>query len=463
MARNAFLKPGVTMQRIDNRSPMFTNRALINLGFPILLNCLMSFLMGTVDSIMVSAAGAAAVSAVSIVDAINAVFTTVFDSIPIGGSVVTSQYLGAKQYEKAKESIRQILYSGVVLALICMVSMLCLRRQVLNWIYGTIEVDVYQQAVTYFTITLLSYPFLVAGCTATATLRSMAKSRQAVTITISVNALNVVGNAVLIYGFHLGVAGAAAATVFSRIVWCVWGLLALRSKKLSVQLDRIFPIRLDWSVLKRVLLVGMGNGFENGLFYVGRLLVSSLVASLGTVYIAAYSLSSTLSSFGWSALSAFTTTAMTVVGICIGAGEKEQARQNAKKMLLWSSVSMVVLFSLVFVFRRQLVGLYKLKTEELEVAAYYTGVAAVLTVITGYSMSFTPVGVFRAAGDLRYPVVLASATMILFRVGLSYLLCLYFEMGLMGVWLGMGADWLCRTIFNTVHFCRGKWLDKKLI
>lgn len=451
------------METLNKRTPLFTNRALINLGIPIVLNCLMSILMGTVDSIMVSAAGAAAVSAVSIVDAINNVFTTMFDSIPIGGSVVTSQYMGARQQEKAKESVRQILYSGVVLAFLCMVLMLCLRKQVLHWIYGTIEEDVFRQAVTYFTITLLSYPFLVAGCTATATLRSIARSRQAVTITISVNVLNVVGNAILIYGFDLGVAGAAISTVCSRIIWCVWGLLTLRNKKLPVPLEKVFPVRVDWDVMKRVLRVGMSNGFENGLFYVGRLLVSSLVASLGTLYIAAYSLSSTLSTFGWSILSAFTTTSMTVVGMCIGAGEKEQAKHNAKKMLVWSTVTMVALFSLVFIFRRQLVGLYKLKPEELDVAAYYTGVAAILTVISCYSMSFTPVGIFRAAGDIRYPLILASSTMILFRVGLSYLLCLGFQMGLMGVWLGMAADWLCRTIFNTIHFCRGKWLDKKLI
>ena len=80
-----------------------------------------------------------------------------------------------------------------------------------------------------------------------------------------------------------------------------------------------------------------------------------------------------------------------------------------------------------------------------------------------YSMSFTPPGIFRAAGDIRYPLVLSVSTMILFRVGLSYLLCLGFHMGLMGVWLGMAADWLCRTILNTIHFCSGKWLDKKLI
>lgn len=451
------------METLNQKAPMFTNRALIHLGVPIMLNSLMGILMGTADSVMVSSAGAAAVSGVSIVDAINGVFTTVFDAIPIGGSVVTSQYIGARRYDKAKESIRQILYSGVVIATFFMVLLLCLRKQVLHLIYGTIEPDVFTNAVTYFTIVLISFPFLVIGCTATATLRAMSKSREAVTITIAANILNVVGNAILIYGFGLGVAGAAIATVCGRVLWCVWGLLAIGRKDLPAHLERVFPIRVDWDIMKRVLRVGVSNGFENGLFYGGRLAVSSLVASLGTVYIAAYSLASTLNNYGWITVAAFTSTAMIVVGQCIGAGEKEQARYNAKKLMIGSIITMVVVFSLIFLFRRQLVMLYKLEPEELEVAAYYTGVAAVFALCSVYAMAFTPVGVFRSAGDIKYPVVLATTTMLVFRVGLSYLLCRVFHMGLMGVWMGMGADWVCRTALNTIHFFRGKWLDKKLI
>lgn len=451
------------METLNQRTPMFSNRALINLGIPIALNSLMAIFMGMADSVMVSSAGAAAVSAVSLVDAVNNVFTTAFDAIPIGGSIVTSQYIGARQYEKAKESVRQILYSGVLIALVCMTLLLCFRKQVLNLIYGTIEQDVFDHAVTYFTLTLISFPFMVTGCTATATLRAMAKNRQAVTITISVNLLNVIGNAILIYGFKMGVAGAAISTTLGRIVWCFWGLLAIRSKKLPLQVKHIFPIRVNWNVMKRVLRVGITNGFENGLFYIGRLAVSSLIASLGTIYVAAYSLASNLNNFGWVMLSTFSTTAMTVVGQCIGAGEKGQAKQNSKKLLIAGTVTMLVTFSLVFIFRNQLVRLYDLTPEELDVAAYHTGVAALLTIFSGYSMSFVPMGMFRAAGDIRYPIIVTISTMAVFRVGLSYLLCLGFNLGLMSVWLGMAADWLCRTILNSIHFSRGKWLDKKLI
>ena len=444
-------------------APLFSNRALVNLAVPIALNSLMAIFMGMADAIMVSSAGAAAVSAVSLVDAINNVFTTAFDAIPIGGSAVTSQYIGAKQYEKAKACVRQILYSGFTIAVFCMVLSLCFRKQVLNLIYGTIEQDVFNNAITYFTLTLISFPFLVIGCTSTATLRAMAKSRQAVTITITANILNVIGNAIMIYGFKMGVAGAAISTTMSRVVWCVWGLFAIRSKKLPMQVDEILPVRLEWDIMKRVLRVGTTNGFENALFYVGRLLLSSLVASLGTVYIAAYSLANNLNNFGWTMLSAFTMTSMTVVGQCVGAGEKEQAKQNAKKLLIGATVTMVVCFSLVAIFSNQLVSLYDLKPEELDVAAYHTRFAAILTILTGYSMSFVPMGSFRAAGDIRYPVIVTIATMFIFRVSFSYVLCYVFHLGLTSVWIGMASDWLCRTILNSVHFARGKWLNKKLI
>ena len=451
------------METLKPRAPLFSNRALVNLTVPIALNSLMAIFMGMADSMMVSSAGAAAVSAVSLVDAINNVFTTAFDAIPVGGAIVTSQYIGAKQIEKAKQSVRQIIYSGFTIALLCMVLLLCFRKQVLNLIYGSIEQDVFDNAVTYFTLTLISFPFLVLGCTGTATLRAMAKSRQAVTITITANALNVVGNAILIYGFKMGVAGAALATTFSRVVWCVWGMIAIRSKKLPMQVDKVLPIRIEKDIMKRVLKVGTTNGFENALFYVGRLMVSTLIASLGTVYIAAYSLASSLNNFGWTMIAAYSMTSMTVVGQCIGAGEKGQAKHNAKKLLFAATVTMVVCFGLVALFSNQLVGLYDLKPEELAVAAYHTRFAALLTIFTGYSMSFAPMGAFRAAGDIRYPMVVTIATMFIFRVGLSYLLCYVFGLGLYSVWLGMAADWVCRTILNSVHFTRGKWLDKKLI
>ena len=123
----------------------------------------------------------------------------------------------------------------------------------------------------------------------------------------------------------------------------------------------------------------------------------------------------------------------------------------------------VVLFGAVFIFRRQLVGIFDFSPEALEYSAYITGAGSLLTIASIYAWSFLPVAGYRAAGDTKYAVILAVSSMFTFRVGLSYILGGYFGMGLIGVWIGMWADWFCRTIFNIIRFRSGKWLTKKVI
>ena len=154
---------------------------------------------------------------------------------------------------------------------------------------------------------------------------------------------------------------------------------------------------------------------------------------------------------------------LTVVGQCIGAGEQEQARRYTKKILILGHILVFTLFGSVFLLRHQLVQLFDFGPEALEMAAYYTGAGALLTMCAFYGSAFLPVAAFRSAGDVRYAVVMAVSTMFIFRVGLSYLLNAVTDLGLMCVWFGMAADWVCRTVLNTIRFRSGKWLHKKLI
>ena len=195
----------------------------------------------------------------------------------------------------------------------------------------------------------------------------------------------------------------------------------------------------------------------------GKLLVARLISTFGTVYIAANYVASTLCNIGWTIAGSLGTVLLTVVGQCIGAGETGQAKAYTKKFLWLSHGMVIVLFGLVFLLRNQLVLLFDFGPEALEVCAYYTGVAALLTICAFYGSAFLPMAAFRSAGDVRYAVVLAVGSMFPFRVGLSFLLSYLFELGLLSVWIGMWADWTFRSIVNTIHFRRGKWLTKRLI
>ena len=442
---------------------MFSNRALVSLSVPIVIDAVLAIFTGMVDTAMVSSAGEAAVGAISLMDQLFLLLVTIFSAIAAGGVVITAQYIGSGDLKKARTSANQLLYASTAIALFILLAAVGFIPQIIRLVYGNLETAVFENAKDYFFYVLLGMPFLAMANACTALLRTMQRSKLAMLLALGANVINIIGNAVLIYGFKMGAAGAAIATTFSRIVWCAVTMYFMHKKSLPVYFENLLKFRLDFDVMGRVMKIGTANGLESGLFQVGKLLVASLISSFGTLAIAANSVANTLCNIGWTIVGSFSTVLLTVVGQCIGANEQEQARYYTKKILILGHILVFTLFGSVFLLRHQLVRMFDFGPEALELAAYYTGAGAFLTMCAFYGSAFLPVAAFRSAGDVRYAVVMAVSTMFIFRVGLSYLLNAVTDLGLMCVWFGMFADWCCRTVLNTIRFRSGKWLHKKLI
>lgn len=451
------------MDSVEKRPPLFTNKALVSLSVPIVIDAVLVIITGMADAAMVSSAGEAASSAVSLVDQIFLLLVTAFSALATGGVVITSQYIGSGNLEKAKSSARQLLYGATAVALVITLALVGVIPQFLRLIYGAVEQAVFENAKVYFFYVLLGMPFLAVATSCTALLRTMARSKLALMLAFGANILNIIGNAVLIFGFHMGAAGAAIATTFSRIVWAVVGLVILHRKSLPVYFENLLRFRIEWDVMARVLKIGSVNSLESGLFQVGKLMVARLTASLATVYIAAYSVSVTISNIGWTITCSLGTVLLTVVGQCVGADQPQQAKDYTRKFMNLGHLLVAVLFGSMFLLRKQLVQLFDFAPETLELCAYYVGVSALVAIVTLYAAAFVPMAAFRAAGDVQYAALLAVASMFAFRVGLSYLLHEWFNLGLLGIWIGMGADWIFRAVCNIIRFRNGKWLKKKLI
>ena len=451
------------MEKVSSKPPLFTNRMLVSLTIPVIIDALLSIITGIVDSAMVSSAGDAAVSGVSLVDSVNNMFITMFSGLGAGGAVITTQYIGSRNYAQARASARQLIYLTCGIGTILMCLLLSCAPQLLQLIYGSIEADVFYNAKSYFYITLLGYPFFAIGSSCAVLLRSMGKNRQMVILTAGVNVLNFFGNAIFVYGCGMGAAGAALSTTLVRVIYAAGGILMLRRKDRPIYLEHMLRFRIDWSMMRRVFKIGISGSIQSSFFNFGKLLIASLVSTFGTIYIAANSVSSYLCNIGWVITGAFGTVLMTVVGQCIGAGEPEQAKRYVRKLLGASAIFTYTAFPLVILLRNHLVLLFDFSPEALEASAYFTAIGAGLTMLAIYPLSFNPYSAFRAAGDIVFPTVLASVSMFVCRVGVSYLLCYGFGMGLMGVWLGCFADWICHTIFALVRFRSGKWLNKSLV
>ena len=448
---------------LSDSKRMYSNGDLVKLTVPLFLSSLLAIVTNLVDSAMVSSAGEAAVAGVSLVGNITLVFIMLITAATSGGIVITSQFVGKGDQKLANESAKQFIYLSTAAGVFVSAILFFFREPILNLVYGSVDEEVFNACCDYLLWLSLGYPFYAIGSGSGAILRSIGKNTLSVVLFTASNVLNVIGNAVFIYVFDMGAAGAGLATTISRVVWGVGSLFLLHNKNLKVHFEKLLHYRPDWNIIKKIAIIGGTSGIASALFYIGKLIISTLTATFPTIEITAFSVSNSICNFAWTGLDSFSSALIPIVGQCMGAGKPDQARFYTRRMSNASLVAMVILFGLTFILRNQLVLIYDLEKETLALAAKNIGYGALFSIFSFYAWAFTPICGFRSAGDVKFGLYVSVITMFVFRVGLAFLLGSYFKMGLLGLWIGMWADWFVRAILNFIHFKQGKWLTKKVI
>ncbi len=450
----------------ENAGNLFTKRDLKRLILPLVVEQFLAVTIGMTDTIMVSSCGEAAVSGVSLVDSINILLINIFSALATGGSIIASQYLGRDDRKNANAAAKQLMLSVGVLASVITLIAILFNEHLLRLIFGAAEDDVMANCTVYFFWTALSYPFIGIYNGGAALFRSMGNSRVSMVISMGMNAINVGGNALLIFVFQMGVAGAAIATLVSRIVGAVIVTLMLLNRHhhhlIFLEFYSRRDFRFDFSMIRRILGIGIPNGLESGMFQIGKILLQSLVTSFGTMAVAANAVASNISSFTQIPSVAIGLAMITIVGQCVGAGAYEQARKYIWKLYALSELCLFTLCIVVTIFARPIVGFYSLTGETTDLAVQLIVWCNVFSVLF-WAGSFTLPNGLRAASDVRFTMMTSILSMWLCRIGCSYLFALGFGLGVLGVWLGMFADWVFRMAVFIIRLLRGKWMGKQSI
>lgn len=224
----------------DNTQHLYNNLDLRKLLIPIIVEQLLSSLMGTADTMMVSNVGSAAISAVSLVDSINILVIQALSALSAGGAILCSQYLGS-QNKNANRSARQVLFVMVILSVTLSVFCLIFRDPLLHVIFGKVERDVMTNSRIYFFFTLLSFPFIGLYDAGASIMRSQNNSRNPMIISVISNFMNIGGNAILIFVLGMGVEGAAISTLVSRIFCAIVVIWQLRNDNAPICIRNYFP------------------------------------------------------------------------------------------------------------------------------------------------------------------------------------------------------------------------------
>ncbi len=440
---------------------LFNKNQLRALLVPLVIEQVLTGLMGVADTLMVSNVGEAAISGVSLVDSINLLVVYFLSALAAGGTIICAQYIGRDDEADTNKAARQVMLASCVLATLLAVLLILLRRPVLKLIFGNVEADVMEAAVSYLLITAMSYPFLALYTSSAALFRAIGDAKQPMLVAAGADVLNIIGNAVLIFAFHLGVVGAAVSTLFSRIV-SMAVMLVLQEKRPAIAMGDLRLLRPDMPMIRRILRVGLPNAVENGMFQFGRLVVQSTVSTLGTTAIAVQAIVLTLELFGSMPSQAIGTGLLTVAGQCIGRGEPDQARYYMKKLTgisRWIILGMGLLICIPCPFIMRLTAL---TPEGGGLACRILWVVLTVKVFI-WPRAFTLPNGMRAAGDVTYAMWVSTVSMWVFRVALSWYLCRYTGVGLWGVWIGWCTDWLVRDICFSVRFRGDKWLRHSVL
>ena len=448
----------------EKKQPLFSRNALVRLIIPLIIEQLLLMTVGMADTVMVTTAGEAAVSGVSLVDNINTLIIQIFSALSTGGAVVVSQYLGRQEVEQAKTASKQLLYTMCAVSLLLMTAALLFRQHILSLIFGRVEADVMTSALIYFLLTAAAYPFMGIYNAGAALLRTMGNIKVYMFCSRIINFINIAVNAIFIFGFHFGAAGAGIGTLVSRIAAAVIIMTLLNHPDHLVRVDGLLRFQLNGGMIKRILFIGIPNGLENGMFQAGKLMVLNLITTFGTSAVAANAIANSVAGVVNVPGMALGLAIITVVGRCMGAGATDQAVTYTKRLVGVCYLFMLVMSTGMFFLADFLVSLFNLSPEAVGMAAQVLRICAVGNVIF-WPMSFTLPNSLRAAGDAVFTMMVSLCSMFACRVALSYVLaCSWgFNLGLAGVWLAMVADWVVRSFLFLLRYWRGSWKKIKVI
>ncbi len=421
----------------------FSNQNLIRLLIPLFLEQILNFLVGFADTLMVSGAGEAAVSAVSLTDSINVLIIFLLSALASGGAIVYAQSIGRRDYTYAQKSIGQLLMIVLSISMIICVLCLLLRDPILRLLYGSVEAKVMTDCRVYLRITALSYPFIGLFNGFCALYRAGGDSATGLYASVVMNLINVIGNAICVYGLKMGVAGVAYPTLISRMAAAlIMLLLSLRPGSL-IRMERQWKYyRFDPKIALSILKIGIPTGIENSLFQFAKLCLTSLVATLGTSATAAWAVSNNISLLEYIPSSAIGIAMVTVVGQCFGAEEYAQVKYYVRKLIKLTYLLLLLLVLPLTIFAKPIIGLFNISAQ----AQHITWILVLMSsvAIFMHPPAFPLSHALRSVSDVTYTMAVAIFSVWLFRFCLSYLLVRYTALSIYGVWLAMFADWLFR-------------------
>ena len=445
------------------------NKLIFAMFFPILIEQLILAMMGTVHSLMLARIKEDAeyiVSAVNLIEQLNQLAYALLGSVPLGATVIVSQYIGAGKNSSAKATAEQAIMLGIVLALAVTAFFLVFGEQIFIIFLGKDKAagKTFEYAMRYMQLSVISYPLLNIGSTAAGVIRGTGDAKSPMRISLVIGVVNAVVSGVLIYVFDLNVYGAGIASIIARFFGAVIAISLLVKKGFIENFANLFKPKFLY--IKQIMRIGIYQSVESLLFQFGRTITYRFFT--GNNHIAANSIAGNIFNVIGAPGNSMSIVAMALIGRLTGAGEKKQSYKVLRNIIFIAMAMLLLTHLILLPFSSLLLSFYteNFEPESLEII---NGLVWQLIILQAIFMpifwpaSFVLIAGMKGAGDVKFATVVSMASVWLVRVLFAYILGSVLGMGVVGVWLGMFCDWIARTIFAVFRFRGKKWQGKSAI
>jgi len=437
-------------------------KQIFDIILPLFVDQAFLVIMSLLNTAMVSSAGVAAVSAVSMVDSLNIFLVNVFIAVATGGTVIVAQYKGNGNMKMVSKTATQAISAVTLFSVLLGALVIIFHTELLNLLFGKAEADVMQNAKIYLIGSCISYPLIAIFQAVTGALRGVGETKPCLNLSLLLNLTNTVLNILLIIVFHLGVEGLIIATIAARLLGMAASLIYIIKYNDTIHFKIKNAIHFDFSILKKVMFIGLPFAAEQIFFNGGKLLTQTFIVQLGTLALTANAIGGSITLLFQIGPNAIGIAMVTVVGQCIGRKNIHDAKKFTKSLMGLSSILFVVTSMVMLPFYPLLMKLFHTPDEIVPTIFTLIVVSAIAQPLL-WPVSFNLPAALRAAGDSNFTSVASLLSMWLLRVVLGYLLGITFGFGIIGVWVAMIVEWGVRGIVFVLRFKGKKWYAHKLV
>ena len=427
----------------------------INLYLPVMLEQTLSTVSTMLGTMLVSGLGTAVSAGVGMVDQINFVFMNVLTCIATGITAIVSQCGGKGDIKKAQDCANHSITISIYASIIISGFLIIFRAPLLNALFGKAEQAVLDSASVYLFFTSISLPFLTLFNVFTGIRRATGDNLSPLIGAFLSNIFYVIITVFCIKILKLGISSVGYGLLASRLISSAILQFYVYFKPRILKMPKpTLTFRLK--ILKPVLDIAIPNSIDGIIFNGGKLLVQVFMSGMGTAALSANTIANSIANFVQLPGKTFQVTCVPSTGTAYGSGDMEKTKKVMLNQTLFANISQLIMNIFFYIFCGGIYTLYTKDAQVLEYSRHLVNSFLILSPIF-WATSFMTPSALRATGDAKFTMNISVISLIIFRIFFSWLLGVYFDYGIYGIWAGMYIDWIFRSIFYFLRIFSKKW------